>query len=992
MLRYIINRPIGVLTTFLGFIILGFAVLKILPVSLLPDIPIPQITVQISYPNTAARGLENTIVRPLRNQLLQVNNLKDITSTTRNNSATIVLDFEYKTNYNLAFIETNEKIDQIIGQLPRDLERPRVIKANASDIPVFYLSIVPKDSYLADQLELSSLARSVLKRRIEQLASVAFVDYTGVSETEIIIRPFSEKMESIKLTEEHIAKALSENNLNLGSILVKDGHYQYNISFLSELKTKEDIENIFIKVEGRVFQLKEIASIELSPQKRRGLYLHNEKEAIVFSIRKQADAQFFTLRNSFNELLESLKLDYPQLDFHVVNDQSEILEISISNLKSSLYYGAFFAFIMIFLFFRNWKVPFLIGIVIPIALVMSLVGFYLLDISVNVISLSGLILGVGLMIDNAIIVIENIHQHSSKGHLKANKYVVGANEIIRPLISSALTTCSVFLPLIFLSGIGGVLFYDQAISISIALGTSLIVAYFLLPVLLNVIETKNKPVPIDSKIKANNWFNRSVDLVLHFRRSILFLFLITLSLAIFTLRNIKKETFPNITRNAFLVEIDWNEPISLTESKTRVQEILKSIRDKYSQATTFIGEKQFLLDTKEQSMNEAEIIFYMAPEDLTSLKELKSKIKVQYPISTFRISYLENIFDKIFPSNQIPLIAHIQSASQLEAPSVNLVKPLLDSLNQKGITVQLTPQENQLFIKILKEKALLYNVPYPVIYKKLTTLFDQNNIGTIQLSNQLTPINLGTKEENISNLMQEALIQNEAGNYLQLKSFIEIQEQTKYKYIKAGKAGESLNIELEKYTPSLQHYIRQLITKHNNFSVHFSGQFFKTAKQIRELSIILSIAIVLLYLILAAQFESLIQPFIIILVVPIGIAGSIFLLFLTNQSLNLISIIGIIAMSGIVVNDAILKVDMMNKLLKKEGLKKAIHEAGRRRLRPIIMTSITTIFALLPILFSSGLGAELQRPLAFAIIGGLSIGTIASLYLIPVLYTFIHKR
>ena len=227
--------------------------------------------------------------------------------------------------------------------------------------------------------------------------------------------------------------------------------------------------------------------------------------------------------------------------------------------------------------------------------------------------------------------------------------------------------------------------------------------------------------------------------------------------------------------------------------------------------------------------------------------------------------------------------------------------------------------------------------------------------------------------------------------FLPLSSFIEMNKQKNYKFIQSGKSGEALSLEIENYSPKLQNDIKQAVTQNGSFTVSFSGQFFENEKLIKELSIILSVAIIMLYLILAAQFESLIQPFIIILTVPVGIAGSLFLLYLLRQSINLVSIIGIIVMSGIVVNDAILKVDMMNKLLKKEGLTAAIHKAGERRLKPIIMTSASTILALSPILFSTGLGAELQRPLAIAVIGGLSFGTIASLYFIPLIYSLAHK-
>lgn len=987
MLQYIINRPVGVIMSFLGLVFLGLVILQILPVSLLPDLPVPQITIQINYPNTAVNELENIVVRPIRNQLLQVNNLRDIQSTTRNSAATITLDLQYNTNINLAFIEANEKIDQIISQLPRDLERPRVIKTNASDIPVFYLSITARDSGIVSPLVLNDLTRSVIKRRIEQLSEVAFVDRSGFAEPEIIIRPFQEKMQALKLSVEDIENELLKNDIDLGSILVKDGHYQYNIRFLSELKTKKDIENIYLPIEGRTLQLKDIAVVTLQEQKRRGAFLFNKKEGIVLSVRKQANAQLFALKKTFGELLKSMEEDYPAVAFQVTNDQSELLEVSISNLRTSLYYGACFAFVILLLFFRSWKAPLLIGIAIPVALIISFLAFYLLNISINVISLSGLILGVGLMVDNAIIVIENIRQQRALGLSSEIACVRGANEVIRPLISSALTTCSVFLPLIFLSGIGGALFYDLAVSVSIALASSLVVAYLLLPVLLNLIDrkTKNK---IEVKPGNTSLYSRSVDFALQFRWLIILIFTIFVGVAFFPLQEMDKKAFPALTRNAFLVNIDWNESIDLAENKKRVNRLLTYFEKDFNQATTFLGERQFLLDLGEQSMNEAQIIFYFDTLTVNVQKKITQYLNQMYPYSALQIAPLKNIFDEIFASNRPPLIAHIQSTTNTGVPSVQEMIPVFKALQNQGIDIAAPPEEEQIFIEILKEKTLLYKISYSQIYQKLTTLFNQNTIGNLNTSDQLIPITIGNEEMAMFELLENAMVINEKGNYLPLKLFLNIYKEKNYKYIQSGKAGSALSVALDTYSPANQKKIKNAVRDNSKFTVYFSGQFFENQKLIKELSMVLLIAIIVLYLILAAQFESLLQPFIIILTVPIGMSGAIFSLYLMGQSINVIAIIGIIVMSGIVVNDAILKVDMMNKLLPTKGLIGAIHGAGHRRLKPIIMTSVTTILALLPVLFSLGLGAELQQPLAYAVIGGLLIGTIASLYFIPVLYAF----
>ncbi|HHH49582.1 MAG TPA: efflux RND transporter permease subunit [Saprospiraceae bacterium] len=992
MLNFLIKRPIAVLMSFLGLIILGIVVLQILPISLLPEVPIPQISVQIDAPNSSTRELENTVTRTLRNQLLQVGNLKDIRSVTRSGSATIYMDFDFGTNTDLSFIEVNEKIDQITTYLPKSLKRPRVIKANATDIPVFYLSIFPRQADQQTQLQLSEFTRAVLKRRIEQLPQVAFVDRSGFAEAEISIIPRQAIFQSLHLQERDLELALQANNINLGNILVKDGQYQYNIRFLSELKTKEDIENIYLNIGGRIFQLKEIATVQLRAQERRGKYLYDGKPAIVFSVRKQADAQLFALKKSFDELLMALRKDYPQLEFRISNDQSQLLEVSINNLQTSLYYGAFFAFIIMFLFFWEWKAPLLIGLAIPIALVISIFGFYLLGISINVISLSGLVLGVGLMIDNSIIVIENIRQYSAKGLATTEACVQGANEVIRPLISSALTTCSVFLPLVFLSGIAGGLFYDQAVSITVALGASLVVAYILLPTLLRQLGTKTKKQE-DNTFKQNI-HTKSVDIVLRYKWIFLLLFVLFTASVYFPIQKIKQESFPKLSRNALFLKIDWNEGINVEENSQRVEKLLDKFSDQLNSSNAFIGEEQFLLLNEEQSINETKL--YLFVKSSKSTKQLQKNItkyfQKEFPEANVTLAPLKNIFDEIFGANKAPLVAHLQSAKNIETPSIQALTPFFQKLQEANIAFQLPAQEEQFYIKILKEKALRYKVDYQAIYNKLQTLFNQNNLGVLKSTNQYIPITLGTQTASIYQLLQNAQVYNQKNKLVPLKNLIELNSLKDYKYLTAGKTGESLDLSFERYSKNLTNKIQQFVHEDGNYIVNFSGQFFENQILIKELMLVLAIAILLLYLILAAQFESLIQPLIVIMTVPLGLAGAIFCLYWMGQTINLVSIIGMIVMSGIVVNDAILKVDMMNRLSKKHDLITAIHGAGNRRIRAILMTSITTILALVPILFSKGLGAELQQPLAYAVIGGLIVGTIASLYFIPMIYYLIKRN
>ncbi len=1004
MLRFLVSRPIAVLLTTIGLVVLGLVVLKMLPISLLPEVPIPQITVQVSSPSTSARELENTVTRPLRQQLMQVGQLKDIHSSTRSGTATISLEFEHGVNTDLAFIEVNEKIDQAVGGLPPGLERPRALKANVTDIPVFHLSIFAKEqpstiSRLPSavprppSLELAELARNTLRRRIEQLPGVAFVDMSGFAVPEIAISPKKEIFQSLGLAEGDLENILQANDLNLGSILVQDDHYQYHIRFRSGLRTVADVEGVWFRHGGQVLRLKDVADVSLRQQERRGLFLHDGKEAIVFSVRKKAQVQLFAMKESFAELLEELRKDFPQLGFAVSNDQSELLEVSIDNLRTSLLWGAFFAFAVLFLFFREWGSPLLIGIVVPVSLIMALFGFYLTGTSINIISISGLLLGVGLMIDNGIIVMENIRQYREMGENKTEACVKGAEEVVRPLLSSALTTCSVFVPLVFLSGVGGALFKDQALSVSLALGASLLVAYFLVPTLLNLGKRERLPTKSISReggTHKSGFYEKTADMALSNRWAALALFLTVIAAIWFILPFLKKETFPTLTRQGIAVSIDWDEPLSLEENRRRLGNLLSQLGGVAVSSDIFIGEQQFLLSQNAQGLNEATLWLF---GDQARLEEqVLLFFQKKHPLAKLGTSPLKTVFDEVFASGRPPLTAHLQSVSKQGEIARADVLPILEMLDKQGVNAAMPPRQEQVEVSVLKERALRHGVPYDAVYGKLQSLFNQHRVGTLRGSGSHIPIVAGTRGEGLHALMEGAMVLNGQGQYLPLKAFVKTSRSRSPKTITAGKTGESLDLHLPFFTEQLVADIRQAVRQSGKLSVHFSGQAFEDQKVVRELAAILAISVLLLYLILAAQFESLAQPLIVILTVPIGASGALLTLWLAGQSLNLVSIIGLIVMGGIVVNDAILKVDMMNRLSGKMPLRKAVHIAGRRRLKPIVMTSATTILALLPVLFSGGLGAELQRPLAWAVVGGLAFGTLASLYFVPVLYVFIKKK
>ena len=344
MIKFLIRRPIAVLMAFTACFIIGLVTYSTLSVSLLPNIAIPEITVQVSAANTSARELENTIVKPLRSQLIQVSTLKDIHSESRDGAGIIRLSFEFGTNTDLAFIEVNEKIDAAMNYLPKETERPKVIKASATDIPVFYLNLTLKnDSAYSTAttgqqsfLDLCEFAESVIKRRIEQLEEVAMVDVTGLVERQVQIVPDEDKLAMMGLAIEDIESALSSNNVEPGSMTVRDGYYEYNIKFSTLLRTAEDVENIYLRKGDRIVQLKDFCKVNIVPVKEKGVSLSNGKRAVTLAVVKQADENMDKMKNSLVGTMEHFRRLYPDIDFNISRNQTELLDYTISNLQQNL--------------------------------------------------------------------------------------------------------------------------------------------------------------------------------------------------------------------------------------------------------------------------------------------------------------------------------------------------------------------------------------------------------------------------------------------------------------------------------------------------------------------------------------------------------------------------------------------------------------------------------------------------------------------------------
>lgn len=646
-----------------------------------------------------------------------------------------------------------------------------------------------------------------------------------------------------------------------------------------------------------------------------------------------------------------------------------------------------------------------------------------------------------MTVDNTIIVIDNISQHrkrlimqkravdliiekqsigsktteitgtiaikDSNLEMLESACASGTNEIFSPLLSSSLTNCAVFLPLIFISGIAGALFYDEAMAVTIGLLASLGVSVTLLPVYYRLFYRSEESV---SKLKFMNRINLLNFEVLYMsgfrfvmRNQILSTFLVISCLAgsFFMYQFLDKSRLPKIDKDELLFAVDWNEHIHVSENKHRTLQLIEHLHEQMDQNTCMIGEQQFIMD-KNSVASSSEALIYIKvkrPSQLDStMNAAQNYLKKNFPQSIVQQREVDNIFNMIFSSDERPLTARLRAVNDYGPNKVVYLQNTLNKIRSAlpDQPIEAIPLSEYTILHTDPARLMLYGISFDDIYNRLKSAFNENQVFLISDNQDLVPVVLGGKSRDIRSVINDLFIRNKKNELIPVRDLLSETKGEDLKLIVAGKEGEyfpvNFDIAPQKVT-DITDKVGNVIRQDRLFEVGFSGNIFSNKALYKELTIILLIAFALLYFILTSQFESLTLPLLVLLEVPIDIFGAFIALKLGGTGINLMSLIGIVVMSGIVINDSILKVDTMNKLFNQgTSLMRAIVESGHRRLLSIIMTSMTAILSLLPILFTSGLGADLQKPLALAVIGSMILGTLVSLYFVPLCFYYLKKK
>ena len=1014
-----IKRPVTVLMAVLIVMVLGFVSFTKIPIDLMPKIDIPVAIVSTSYSGVGPQEIETIITKNIEGAVASVSNIKAIRSISSSGSSLVIAEFNSGTDMDFATLQMREKIDLVKRYLPDEVETPMVIKMDPNMIPVVSLGI----SNGVNAAELKKFVEDKVKSRFESLDGVASVRVTGGKTREIKIDVDPEKISGYGTSFSQISTALQTENLNQPGGTVEYGDKSLLVRSTGEFKTLDQIKNIPIVLpSGNVIYLKDVAEVKDDYKDTSSYTRMNQKDSIGVIVLKQTNSNTVKVVNLIKKEIEKIQKEYPKVSIKLVFDQGEYIEKSIDNVTKNAVVGAILAILILFIFLKNIRTTLIIGTAIPISIISTFVLVYFSGITINLVSLGGLALGVGMLVDNAIVVLENIYRHRNEGYSRVEAAIHGTKEVGAAIIASTLTTIAVFTPVFFAEGVAADIFKELALTVAFSLFASLVVALTFIPMLSSKFlkldksngESKNKLLSGILSIWTNI-FNVIESLYRNILKWVLRHKIVTVlcvvvifisSLALIPL--VGTEFFPAMDQGQFTVNIELPKGALLEQTNEvtkQVEQVLAEIED-MDKMFVGVGSSGTGMDLTGADSSKASIN--------ATLKSLKERTR-----STAQI--VDDIRKKValIPGADIK-VSEVSSMmgggmGSGSAVAINIAGPELEKLDQISNyvqevvrSVQGTRQvessiaegrpEAQIYVD--RDKAAYYGLGTAAVAGSIRTAIEGKVATRYKVGGEEFDIRMQFPKESRQNFEQLKSIKIIAPSGVEIPLMdiarieikegpvsIEREDQQRYVTVTsdifgrdAGSINKDIKAKLDNYSlPS-------------GYSIKFGGQEEQMQEAFISLFQMLLLAILLVYMIMASQFESLVQPLIIMFSLPLAFTGAALGLVITHRTLSVPAFIGVIMLAGIVVNNAIVLIDYIN-TLRKNGMERyeAILKAGPTRLRPILMTTLTTILALLPLALGIGEGAESQAPMATVVIGGLLSSTVLTLVIVPIIYTWFDE-
>ncbi|MBM4167802.1 MAG: efflux RND transporter permease subunit [Ignavibacteria bacterium] len=1096
-----IRRPVTTMMFCIGLVMLGVIAFQNLAIDFLPSIRIPRLTVQTSYPNVAPEEIENAISQPLEAALGTVTGVKKVSSVSREGLSTINVEFYWGSDMDFAVLEVREKLDQQRMLLPRDAGRPTILRVDPSAEPIMIIAVSEKkekdpqlvtaiassrsrsgnpshnpakiDESTHALVELKETARALIKRRIEQVDGVAQAAVLGGLEREIEVEITSSKIQALGYSLDHVSQALANANLNLPGGTIKRGLFRYSLRTLGEFTNVKEIEEVVIgrTESGRPVTIANVGQVKDGFKERLGLTRYNGQEMIALYVRKEAGANTIEVSRRVHDVLNQLRTEYRQLQLHVIADHAEFISKSITDVQQAIIIGAVLAFLVLFLFLRSPRYPIIIGLTIPISIFATLVVMYFLKINLNIISLTGLALGIGMLGDNAIIVVENVTRLRERGVGLVQAAIEGAQEITLAVTASTLTNVAIFLPIIFVEGVASQLFVDMGVTMTVSLLVSLLMAATLVPMLVSretslklherslsksIQNLKSRPHRFPAKIwfwiffplrvaiafivmlivnfmrfirrklhgilpgvyesiksistrsydSIDRFLNWSLDHRLLVVTSIVVLFVISVVVAL----QVPSEPAPDIDQSRFAVHLQMPKGTTLEGTARFVAQVEQTLLSFPEIAGVYssIGmtEEKNLWIGVDAAIEKADLEIKVRSESETGdvaekVRTFLTTMQSSYDAVEFSVKRRGTTFEHILRPE--PNDIKVRVMGKEPERTYELAREFgerlrgIDGLVDIRSTMQKGSPEYQIVVDrdgaskyALSVQTVAHHLAQHIRGKEATYLSDFDR----KIAIRVRPME--SEREEFSKVLQSSIVAGgrlipirEVVRWDRTEGYAEIwrEQGQRAVVIVANVSGRSVGSVADEIGEKAS-----LFPLPSGYTISVGGENEDIRESFKSLFIIILLSIFLVYMILAAEYESILYPFVILLTSPLAFIGAILTMAITGQNYNIMSLIGLVIMIGAVDNDAVIVVDVMTDLRRQGlGLREAIREGMRRRLRPILMTTATTVLGIIPLVFEFGTGSELVRALTAPLVGGLIASTVFTVVAIPVVYSYIDR-
>lgn len=1003
-----VKRPIATSMVYLIVIVLGITGFRYLPVDLLPPIEFPRLSVSVDYPNVGPEEIENIITDQLENALAAVSNVEEMTSRSSEGQSQVTLNFSQNTNLDEAANDVRAALDRVRRSLPEEADAPRVRKFDPNDFPVVILGA--QSVYPLDELTLT-LERDIAKR-FEQIPGVGSIDVWGGVYREIRVNLKRDRLTGSGLTANDVRNAIIAENNTLPGGNVKDGLTQLYVRTLGEFTSIRQIAETIIARDdnGLPIRVQDVADVEDTYSDISRVVSVNDQPMIRMGIRKQTGANTVAIAEQIQREVERVNSERDDINLLVIIDQSEFIQESINNVQQAAMWGAVLAIFILYLFLRNGSTTFIISLAIPISIIATFGLLYFSGLTLNQMSFGGLALGVGLIVDNAIVVLENIVRLRSSGKSLAESALTGTREVGGAIIASTITTSVIFLPVVFMQTITGTMFQQLALVVVFALLCSLLVALSLVPMLASKMMTIKPETELTEKDKGRfqRFFERFENSYSEFLKTAIqrkyTVFAVTgvlLVTSFYGIRFIQTELAPQTEADEISITFYLSDGMNIAVAN----EYLKELKAKVDEVVPK-DQVEYISTEVRNGRAEVEITLVEASKRTVSSYELadqiRNKIDGSIPGGFFRVNAQSGlwILRRIFGSGgeeavqiqlrgydiatadevsneirrqieQIPEIRGVRSDREDRRPEQNILFDR-ERLAELGLTGREVAQAIQANIGgtragYFRESGDEFDITVRLQQDDRMSTLDLNNIAVRTSNGDVIPVSTVISQETARG--PESINRINGQRVTNISANLE--------------SGVPLGTAVEKIQAQLADY--QLPP---GFSIIYGGEYEEQQKAQQDFFISIIMALVLIYMVMAAQFERFLDPLIVMFAVPVAVIGVIPTMLLTGTTFNMQSIMGVIMLIGIVVNNAIVLVDYINLMRREKNLSvfEAVIQSGKLRLRPILMTTLTTVLGLLPLSFGWGAGGEIQASLARVVIGGLTASTLITLILIPVVY------